>query len=208
MILYRPLGIAATIGAFSNGRLLDWNYQRTAKKLGLTVDKKRGDDLRNFPIERARLQTVFLFQGLQVIVYPAYGWALQKHAPLAVPLILQFILGFCLVVVSNSLSTLLSDIFPGNVSTASAASNLVRCLLGAVGAATVDDMLRAMGLGWAFVFLGLVLAAASGFLWVELMWGMGWRQERWIKAEEKKQAEEEEGEEKRAQGESARDAKT
>ena len=189
-LCFLPLGVAASIGALINGRLLDWNYQRTARKLGVKVDKKRGDDLRNFPIERARLQMVFVAQGLQVAVFVSYGWTLQYHAPLAVPLVLQFILGFCLVVISNSVNSLLSDIFPGKVSTASAASNLVRCLLGAVGAATVDSMLKGMGLGWAFVFMGCALAGASGLIWTEMRFGMGWRQKRWRQAEEKKQKEE------------------
>ncbi|KAJ9611270.1 hypothetical protein H2200_004453 [Cladophialophora chaetospira] len=202
-LCFLPLGVAATIGAFVNGRILDWNYSRIARQLGVTVDRKRGDDLSKFPIERARLQAIFFTQGLQVAALLPYGWTLQKHAPLAVPLILQFILGFCLVVASNSVSTLLSDIYPGSVSTASAASNLVRCLLGAVGAATVNDMLKAMGLGWSFIFTGLLMASATGFLVVEMMWGMGWRQKRWQKVEEKKQAEKE----KKVQEESTQDPK-
>ncbi|KIW30388.1 uncharacterized protein PV07_06133 [Cladophialophora immunda] len=186
-LCFLPLGIAASIGSICNGRLLDWNYQRTARRLGLTVDRKRGDDLRNFPIERARLQAVFPFQVVQVAALVPYGWALERRASLAVPLVLQFVLGFCLVVASNSISTLLSDIYPGNVSTASAASNLIRCILGAVGAAVVDNMLTGMGLGWCFFLVGLLMAAATAFLWVETRWGMGWRQQRWRRLAEKKQ---------------------
>lgn len=176
-----------------NGRLLDWNYKRTATRLGMTVDRKRGDDLRNFPIERARLQAVFFAQALQVAALLPYGWALDKHASLAVPLVLQGILGFCLVVASNSISTLMSDIFPGQVSTAAAAQNLIRCSLGAVGAAVISDMLNSLGLGWSFVFIGLLMAASTLFLFAELRWGMGWRQKRWEaqarKKEEEKQKE-------------------
>ncbi|OAP62311.1 hypothetical protein AYL99_04514 [Fonsecaea erecta] len=185
-LCFLPLGIAASIGSICNGRLLDWNYQRTARRLGVMVDRKRGDDLRAFPIERARLQAVFFFQAVQVAALAPYGWALQRHAALAVPLVLQFVLGFSLVVASNSISTLLSDIYPGSVSTASAASNLVRCLLGAVGAAVVDDMLTGLGLGWCFFLVAMLMAAATTLLWVEVRWGMGWRQKRWRKLEEKK----------------------
>jgi hypothetical protein len=101
---------------------------------------------------------------------------------------LQFILGFCGVIGSNSVSTLLSDIYPGSVATASAASNLLRCILGAVGAATVDNMLTGMGLGWTFIFVGLLITSATGFLCTEMTWGMGWRQKRWQIAETKRQA--------------------
>lgn len=95
------------------------------------------------------------------------------------------------MIASNSISTLLSDIYPNNVSTASAASNLVRCGLGAVGAAVVNDMLTSMGPGWCFIFVGLLMLAATGFLYAEFVWGMGWRQKRWQKAEERQQAEKE-----------------
>ncbi|KIW98570.1 uncharacterized protein Z519_00231 [Cladophialophora bantiana CBS 173.52] len=186
-LCFLPLGIAAAIGAFCNGRLLDWNYQRMARKLGMTVDRKRGDDLHNFPVERARLQAVFPFQALQVAALVPYGWALERHASLAAPLVLQFVLGFCLVVASNSISTLLSDIYPGSVSTASAASNLVRCMLGAVGAAVVDNMLTSLGLGWCFVLVGLLMAAATAFLYIETQCGMRWRQTRWQKLEQRKE---------------------
>lgn len=105
------------------------------------------------------------------------------------------------MVASNSVSTLLSDIYPGNVSTASAASNLVRCTLGAVGAAVVDDMLTTMGLGWSFVFIGMLMAGATGFLCAEMIWGMGWRQKRWQKMERTQQAEKE----KKAEEETTKD---
>ncbi|EXJ59815.1 hypothetical protein A1O7_03962 [Cladophialophora yegresii CBS 114405] len=190
-LCFLPLGVAAAVGAFCNGHLLDRNYSRIARKLGRTVDRKRGDDLRDFPIERARLQTVFFVQALQVAALLPYGWALERGASLAVPLVLQFLLGFSGVVASNSVSTLLSDIYPNSVATASAASNLLRCLLGAVGAATVDSMLSSMGLGWSFIFVGLLMASATGLLWAELTWGMGWRQKRWQRLEMKRQAEEE-----------------
>lgn len=96
----------------------------------------------------------------------------------------------------NSLSTLLADIFSGQVATASAAQNLLRCLLGAVGSAVVDSMLTGMGVGWCFTFTGLMLIAALGLLLVELKWGMGWRQERWQKNAEKEMAKEAERDER------------
>ncbi|KIW05907.1 uncharacterized protein PV09_03101 [Verruconis gallopava] len=184
-LCFLPLGVGAAIGAIINGRVLDFNYRRIAQRLGFAVDRKKGDDLTNFPIETARLQSVFFAQTLQVAAYLSYGWVLDRHVHLAAPLVIQFIIGFCLVIVSNSLSTLLADIYPKNVSTASAASNLFRCLLGAVGAAVVDKMLSGMGMSWAFMFVGLMLVAATSLIVIELKWGMGWRQKRWREAAEK-----------------------
>lgn len=185
-----PLGVSACIGAVLNGRILDFNYRRTARKLGVSIDRRRGDDLRNFPIERTRLQPVFFFLALQLAAFLPYGWVLERPAPLAAPLILQFVMGLTTVATSNTLSTLLVDIFPDRPSTASAACNLVRCLLGAVGAAVVDYMLSGMGYGWCFFFVGMVMLLAMGLLWIEMEYGMRWRRSRWERLEEEKRKKE------------------
>lgn len=115
-----------------------------------------------------------------------YGWTLQQHTSLAAPLVLQFIIGFCFIASLNTLNTLLVDLFPDRAATAAAACNLVRCWLGAVGAAVIDQMLSGMGLEWTFFFLGLCMTVAMGLLWVELRYGMRWRQTRLDVIERKK----------------------
>lgn len=183
------MGVASAIGSVINGKFLDWSYKRQALRLGISIDRKRGDDLTNFPIEKARLQLSFFWAALLASAFLGYGWALNYKAPLAVPLVISFFLGFALICTMNSLSTLLTDIFPDNVSTAAAASNLLRCLLGAVGAAVVDQMLDAMGIGWCFTFMSLLLFAAISLLWCEYVWGIGWRQRRWQENAEKAERE-------------------
>ncbi|OKL59781.1 hypothetical protein UA08_04741 [Talaromyces atroroseus] len=187
-LCFLPLGVSSALGAVANGKLLDWNYRRLAVKHGMSIDSKHGDDLTNFPIEKARIQMPLFWASLLAATFLGYGWALDYKTSLAVPLVISFILGFSLICTMNSLNTLLTDIFPSRVSTASAASNLVRCLLGAVGAAVVDSMIDAMGIGWCFTFTGLVMGAAVMFLWCEYKWGMQWRQKRWRKKAEKVEA--------------------
>ncbi|KAJ5101681.1 hypothetical protein NUU61_003903 [Penicillium alfredii] len=177
-LCFIPLGASACIGAVLNGKVIDYNYRRTARKLGVPVDRKKGDDLRAYPIEHTRLQTVFPVMAVGVATFIPYGWVLQQRAPLAAPLALQFIIGFCFIASLNTLNTLLVDLFPDRPATAAAACNLVRCWLGAVGAAVIDHMLRGMGWGWCFAFLGLLMALAMGLLWVESLWGMQWREKR------------------------------
>lgn len=132
---------------------------------------------------------------LGVVAFIPYGWTLQQHASVAAPLVLQFIIGFCFVAALNSLNTLLVDLFPDRAATAAAACNLVRCFLGAIGAAVIDQMLNGMGWGWCFAFLGIVMAAAMSLLWMEYVYGMGWRQKRLEKVEEKKREQERKDEE-------------
>lgn len=169
-----------------------------ARKLGLPVDRKKGDDLRNYPIESTRLQTVFPAMALGVAVFIPYGWTLQQHAHVAAPLVLQFIIGFCFIAALNTLNTMLVDLFPDRTATAAAACNLVRCLLGAVGSAVIDPMLRGMGYGWCFAFLGILMGAAMGFLWVEKTYGMGWRMKRLEKLEQRKREQEEKAKDEEA----------
>ncbi|KAK4864849.1 hypothetical protein LT330_001472 [Penicillium expansum] len=185
-LCFLPFGVSSCLGAVLYGKVIDYNYKRTAQKLGFPVDRRKGDDLRNFPIEHARLQTVFPAMAIGVAAFIPYGWVLQQRVHLAVPLILQFIIGFCFVASLNCLNTLLIDLFPDKPATAASACNFVRCCLGAVGAAVISQMLNGMGWGWCFFFLGLVMAVGMGLLWVENVYGMGWREKRLLKIEQKK----------------------
>ena len=123
---------------------------------------------------------------LGIAAFLPYGWVLEQRAPLAVTLVLQFIMGLCFISALNTLNTLLVDLFPDRAATAAAACNLVRCWLGAVGAAVVDQMLVRMGWGWCFGFLGLLLAATMVLLWLENERGMQWREKRLARNERKK----------------------
>ncbi|KAJ5322037.1 uncharacterized protein N7506_011167 [Penicillium brevicompactum] len=185
-LCFLPFGISSCLGAITYGKVIDYNYKRIAQRLGLPADRRKGDDLRTFPIEHARLQTVFPVMAVGIAAFIPYGWVLQQRVNLAAPLVLQFIMGFCFVASLNCLNTLLVDLFPEKPATAAAACNLVRCWLGAIGAAVINQMLSGMGWGWCFVFLGLTMAAAMGLLWVEQIYGMGWRENRFLKAERKK----------------------
>ncbi|KKK19612.1 hypothetical protein ARAM_006409 [Aspergillus rambellii] len=184
-LCFLPLGAGASLGAIINGKILDRNYRRYCTLLSVPLDRKRNTDLRNFPIEKARLEPFLCIILLAIVTYTPYGWVLQQRAPLAAPLILQFILGFSMIASTNTLNTLLIDLFPDRPATASAACNLVRCWLGAVGAAVIDYMLSGMGWGWCFTFLGLVMLLSLGLVYVEFLYGMKWREKRRVRREER-----------------------
>lgn len=94
---YIPYGVGAVVASLLCGRVIDINYKRVAKANNITVDRKRGDDLRQFPIEAARIQVMYPFLALGICSLICYGWVLEFEAPLAAPLILQFLMGTCLV---------------------------------------------------------------------------------------------------------------
>lgn len=192
-LCYIPFGVGCAVASFVNGKLLDRNYRRVARKIRFTIDRKHGDDLRHFPIERARIEIIWpmLFLGLACVL--GYGWALEKNAHLAAPLVLHFFIGLCVNGAFNILSTLLVDLYPQSPATATAANNLVRCFMGAGGTGIINTMVDSMGRGWCFTFIALVCTATMPLLWVEIKWGPQWREERLVRlgkaaTEEKRKA--------------------
>lgn len=162
---------------------MDRNYRRVAKKAGITIDQKRGDDMKNFPIEEARIQVIWPMLYLGQAALLCYGWVLEKNARLAAPLILLFIIGLCLTGAFNVMSVLLIDLYPLSPATATAANNLVRCLMGAAGTAVIIQMIHGMGRGWSFTFITAVIFFTSPMLWVLTKKGPKWREARRVRVE-------------------------
>ncbi|KAF7562483.1 hypothetical protein G7046_g1653 [Stylonectria norvegica] len=182
-LCYLPYGFGCCIAVVAQGYVLDWNYRRVAKKIGFSIDRRRGDDLRNFPIETARIQPVYptLLLGIGALI--GYGWALQVETTVAVPLVLVFLIGMLIPTSFSVLNTLIVDLHPEAPATATAANNLVRCLLGAVATAVIEHMIRGMGRGWCFTFLALLNLALMPVLRLIDKRGLSWRVAR-LKREE------------------------
>ena len=180
-LCFIPYGVGGIFAMYLGGKAMDWNYKRVATAAGISVDKKRGDDMNTFPIEKARLQVVWPFLSIGASALLCYGWAMERNAPLAVPLVLTFIVGLFLTGAFNVQSTMLIDFYPQSPATATAANNLVRCLMGAGGTAVIIYMIDAMGRGWCFTFIAFVLAAFSPLLVVLQKKGPKWREARRVK---------------------------
>jgi hypothetical protein len=172
------------------GYVVDWNFRRHAKALGMTIVKGKQQDLSDFPIERVRLQIVLPGHILGIIGIIAFGWAVKFQTHLAGPEISLFVLGFGFSTAFNSTNNLLIDFHRDQPAAATAAINFVRCLMSAGGSAAIIPMCDAMNPGWAFTFLGLVYVLLVGVvLWV-MRDGMKWRQEL---AEKKRRRAQEQG---------------
>jgi hypothetical protein len=83
------------------------------------------------------------------------------------------------------------DLYPGQATSAAAANNLVRCLLGAASSAAILPMSDAMGAGWAYTTLALMFLLSCGGLLVIMKFGPQWRKARQAKedAREKRKVE-------------------
>lgn len=160
-LTYIPRGVGIIAAGFCIGKLMDHNYAAVAKQIGWETDAVAGDDLKHFPIERARVRGGYFLLLTSTAVLIGYGWAVTRHAHLAVVLILQFMQGFMGTCFYNTFNALLVDVFPETPSTASAAASIVRCVMAAVGITILQPILDALdNRGWYCTILG----AGSGVL--------------------------------------------
>ncbi|TAQ90919.1 hypothetical protein B7494_g812 [Chlorociboria aeruginascens] len=174
-LMYLPLSGGSFIAAFTQGKIIDWVYRNEAKKAGIEVKKGRQQDLSNFPIEKTRLQIALPMILLSAIVTIAYGWVMHAQTSVAAPIVLLVLLGYSLIASTQTISILIVDVNPGQAGSATAAFNLVRCLLGAAATALIVPMTDAMGLGWSYTLIGLIFVALSPMLLVVMKFGPQWR---------------------------------
>lgn len=178
---FNPLQVGACFlaGGFVAGRLMDWNYRAVAASAGLTIDLVRGDDMADFPIERARSRGSVRTLVVSVGAVVGYGWAVERRAHPAVPLLLQAYLGCKCTTLHQTFSVLVVDNFADAPGAAAAANNITRCALAAAAVAVLDPLGRAVGRAWVFTLLGLVDAGGCiAAVLVLRRWGPEWRGKR------------------------------
>lgn len=182
-LCYIPFSMGAVAGSVIVGKLLNWNYARIAKSIGVPADHKRESDLRKFPIERARLDLMWPWTGLAVAMIITWGWVVDSGANLAAPLVILFFSGLGLSGPVSILTTLLVDLYPMNPGRVSSSFNLTRASISGVGTAVVQYIIDAWGYGYTYLFLGLVVLAASPSVLIVRKWGPKWREERYQRFE-------------------------
>ncbi|EEQ92143.2 MFS transporter [Blastomyces dermatitidis ER-3] len=182
-LCYIPIGAGVCIGSIANGFILDYNYRRISKKLGIPTVRNTHQDLRYFPIERARLQIVFSLVFVSAFAIVSFGWVLHFRVPIAAPLVLLCISGAALTSAVNTVSTLIVDLHPGRAATVTASNNLVRCLFGAGATGDISPMIHGLGVRWCFTLIAFIMAATSPVMLVVIRFGPKWREEGRLKAE-------------------------
>lgn len=58
-LIYLPYGISCLVSTVMSGKLIDRDYRIVARKHGLPIDVVGEDDLSRFPIEEARMRSIF-----------------------------------------------------------------------------------------------------------------------------------------------------
>lgn len=188
-LMFLPIGVGGIVSAFTTGKMVDWNYRRHARKHGVAVDKKRQQDLIDFPIEKARLEIALPLFYLGSAAVIGYGWVMDTKVSLAGPIVLLFVMGYAVTAAYQVLNVLMVDIYPGKPATATAANNIVRCELGAAASAAIVPMAKAMGNGWAYTLVSGLFIVYSPLLMFVMSRGMGWRRAKRDKENAKKERE-------------------
>ncbi|KAJ9139138.1 Major facilitator superfamily transporter multidrug resistance [Pleurostoma richardsiae] len=175
-LCYLPTGFGMIAGSTLTGKLLDREYARAKRRMGVEVI-----DI-TFPKEYARLRTMPLHLVVFVCCVVAWGFCIQHKAPLAVPLVLQVILGYTSISILNTTMTLMIDVLQTRSSSATACTNLVRCLLAAVLVSVINRMTTRLHPSWSYVLLGGICALLLPLMYVEMKLGPRWRIKRDSKA--------------------------
>lgn len=187
-LCFLPLGCGALVASLTQGHLVDWNFRRHARRCNMELRKGRQQDLRAFPLEKARCQIALPNHVLAMLSIMTFGWVMQFRTHIAGPEVVLFVIGFAIVGAFNVSNAFIIDLHRDEPATATAAVNLVRCLIAAGGVAVIVPMINAMGRGWAFSFVAFVYVALLPVLWVLMKFGPKWRVQ---KMDEEKRKEEE-----------------
>lgn len=175
-LAYLPAAITIFASGFITGPWNNYKYRKTAREEGVPADSHRVD---GFPIEKARARQLWPSFFCTHLGIAGLGWAVQQRAHPAVPLVIQAITGCIQSTLFFAFNTLLVDIHPDRPSTASAAASLVRSGLSGIGVAVLQPLTDALGWGWYFTVMGLVVSVFQGIgIIVLLRWGRRWREER------------------------------
>ncbi|KAF2765115.1 MFS general substrate transporter [Teratosphaeria nubilosa] len=169
-LCYLPTGAGMLAGSVATGRILDWKYA--------TYKTRAVEEQGDFPIEQARLSTMPIHLIVFVASVVGWAWSIQQKTSIAVPLVLQVILGWTAMASLNTTMTLMIDIMPAQSSGITACVNFARCSLGAVLVSVIDMSTSAIGVGWTYVILGGCSLALLPLFFVEMRFGPRWRVKR------------------------------
>ena len=190
-LCYLPIFVGSICSRSTAGWLLDWNYRRHATRLGVEISKDRQQDMDKLPIEAARLQISIPMIYTTSLCVLAYGWTMQTKSSLAGIEVTLFFLGLFNSGGLSGLNTLVVDTHQESPATAMAANNLFRCLVSAGATAIAVPLIDRIGIGWTSVFIAGVWLCFSPCLWLVLVYGAEWRQEKKIEMDKAKRKEKE-----------------
>jgi MFS family permease len=171
--------LGLSFGSWVGNKMLDINFKRMSRHLGVEVDSVKNCDLGTYPIERARYLNIIYIVLFEVGLLVGYGWLVHYRAHPAFPLFFQFLICTAATILSQTASSLLLDSFPETTSTAYSAGQMARCGLSAALTAGLQPLIERVGRGLCFTIIGIFILVSSIIsVTLSCSRGIKWRQER------------------------------
>lgn len=169
-------GVGSMIGTLTTGKLLDIDYRKFKMKFQSDREASNGRNINteNFPLEKARLRMLPMFSSLQCVSLILFGWTIQYHVHISVPIISTFITGWTAVSIQSTIMTYLVDLFPDRSAAASASLNLARCLFAAGGTSFIMPMINGVGEGVSFTICAGAQLVSLSALFIQLKFVASW----------------------------------
>jgi MFS family permease len=184
-LCFLPYGFGSLTSRWTTGTLTDWNFRRHAHRLGIPIVKNRQQRLKDFPVEVARLEIALPMVYFGCIFILIFGWVMEYRTNLAGPLITLFLTGHTVTGAFSGINVLVVDINVKTPATATAASNLFRCLFGAGAVAAAVPLIDRIGMGWMGTCIAALWLTLSPLLWCVWIYGRGWRDEKEARDEQR-----------------------
>ncbi|KAF7337667.1 Siderophore transporter, RhtX/FptX family [Mycena sanguinolenta] len=146
-LAYLSSGVGSLIGSVVVGKILDHDYEVQLRADYPGIETKGNEHYRVVSVEKARLRSLWYHTPLFLAGILIFGWTVSTRIHIAVSVIAMFAVGWSDSCIYAIYSTFMIDLFENQVSTSSASSNMVRCLLGAIGTATIEPMIQATDAG-------------------------------------------------------------
>lgn len=83
------------------GKILNWDYKVTAKNEGLVINTVEGDDVTSFPIDKARIRSLWIWVTGAACATIGFGWAIETNVHLSCALVMTATAGVCFTGVFN-----------------------------------------------------------------------------------------------------------
>jgi hypothetical protein len=188
-LAFLPNGLGTIVGSTIVGKLMTRDYRAAETQYKIDHDLPPTFKLPaksvpvDFPIERARLKQLPIITVIFVVSTALYGFTVvgpntARPGWIALPLFLQFLIAGTSNAVFALNQTLVSDLCPGKGASSTAINNLVRCGLGAIGVAFIEQLIAAVGSGPAYLGLALVTVICAPLAVLNWYSGQGWRADR------------------------------
>src|SRR5262249_8377891 len=142
-LCFLPLGLGTPIASITQGYVMDWNFRQHAARVGLKIRRGRQQDLRDFPLERARCEVALPNHIVGMLAMIVFGWLMEYRVSLAGPEVVLFVLGFSITGAFTVSNAFIVDLHRESPATATAAVNLTRCLVSAGGVAVIVPIINA-----------------------------------------------------------------